>query len=113
MTTQPIQILKGVDELDAVAEASQNGPVLLFKHSVTCPISARAQEQFVGVGGVPRYALVVQYADDVSAAVAERFGVEHASPQLLIIENGEVRQVLTHSQIKAEAVEKHLTDELG
>ena len=112
--TQAIQILKSVNELDAVTEASQNGPVLLFKHSVTCPISARAQEQFVGIGGVPRYALVVQYADDVSEAVAERFGVEHASPQLLIIEKGEVSRTLTHSQIKAEAVGEHLNaDELG
>ncbi len=107
--TQPIQILKSVNELDAVVEASQNGPVLLFKHSVTCPISARAQEQFVQVGGVPRYALVVQYADEVSEAVAEKFGVEHASPQLLIIEKGEVSHTLTHSQIKVEAIGEHLT----
>jgi bacillithiol system protein YtxJ len=107
--TQPIQILKSVDELDAVTGASQNGPVLLFKHSVTCPISARAQEQFVGISGVPRYALVVQYADKVSGAVAEKFGVEHASPQLLIIEKGEVSHTLTHSQIKAEAIGEHLT----
>lgn len=109
MTTQPIQILKSVAELDAVAEASQSGPILLFKHSLTCPISARAQEQFVGVGGAPRYALAVQYAKDVSEAVAERFGVEHASPQLLIIENGEVTQTLTHSQIETDAVKAHLS----
>lgn len=106
---QPIQVLKSVAELDAVAEASQNGPVLLFKHSVTCPISARAQEQFVGVGGVPRYALVVQYAAEVSEAVAEKFGVEHASPQLLIIEKGDVTLTLIHSEIKAAALREHLT----
>ena len=106
--TQAIQVLKSVDELATVTEASQNGPVLLFKHSATCPISARAQEQFVGVGGVPRYALVVQYAGDVSAAVVEKFGVEHASPQLLVIENGDVTLALTHSEIQAEAVRAHL-----
>lgn len=111
MSTQPIQILKAVDDLDAVAEASQNGPVVLFKHSLTCPISARAQEQFVGVTGAPRYALAVQYAGDVSEAVAERFGSEHASPQLLVIDKGEVTLELTHEQVKAEAVEKHLSDE--
>jgi len=79
MSTQPIHILKAVGDLDAVAEASQNGPVVLFKHSLTCPISARAQEQFVGVTGAPRYALAVQYAGDVSEAVAERFGIEHVA----------------------------------
>jgi len=106
---QPIQVLKSVAELDAVTEASQNGPVLLFKHSVTCPISARAQEQFVGVGGVPRYALVVQYAAEVSEAVTEKFGAEHASPQLLVIEKGDVTLTLTHSEIKADALREHLT----
>ncbi len=106
MSTQPIHILKSVNELAALTEASQKGPVLLFKHSLTCPISARAQEQFVQVDGAPRYALAVQYADDVSKAVAERFKTEHASPQLLVIEHGEVRGELTHSQIKVEAIEK-------
>ncbi len=104
MSTQPIHILKSVDELAALTEASRQGPVLLFKHSLTCPISARAQEQFVGVDGAPRYTLAVQYAKDVSEAVAERFKTEHASPQLLVIENGEVTGELTHSQIKGEAV---------
>ncbi len=104
MSTQPIHILKSVDELAALTEASRQGPVLLFKHSLTCPISARAQEQFVGVDGAPRYTLAVQYAKDVSEAVVERFKTEHASPQLLVIENGEVTGELTHSQIKGEAV---------
>ena len=114
MSPQPIQILKTVDDLDAVTEASRSGPVLLFKHSLTCPISARAQEQFVGVGGAPRFALAVQYAGDVSEAVAERFGTPHASPQLLVIDKGEVTLELTHSQIEAEAVAEHLNaDELG
>ncbi len=110
MSPQPIQILRTVDDLDAVTEASQSGPVLLFKHSLTCPISARAQEQFVGVGGAPRFALAVQYAQDVSEAVAARFGVAHASPQAIVLKNGEVTLTLTHSQITREALERHLND---
>ncbi len=105
MTMPPIEILKSVDDLDAVAEASKDGPVLLFKHSMTCPFSACAQEQFVEIEGIPRYALTVQYAKDISAAVAERFKTEHASPQLLIIKDGEVIQSLYRSEIQTEAVE--------
>ena len=104
MNQTPIHILKSVDDLTALTEASQDGPVLLFKHSLTCPISARAQEQFVQVGGVPRYALAVQYAEDVSEAVAERFNKEHASPQLLVIEKGEVTGELSHEHIRLGAV---------
>ena len=102
----PIEILKSVDDLETVAEASRKEPVLLFKHSLTCPFSARAQEQFVEIEGIPRYALTVQYAKDISAAVAERFETEHASPQLLIIKNGEVIGNLYRDEIQAEAVEK-------
>ena len=109
MTTPPIEILKSVDDLDAVAEASRKEPVLLFKHSLTCPFSARAQEQFVQIEGIPRYALVVQYVKDVSEAAAERFGVEHASPQLLIIKDGEVIQSLYRDEIQTEAVEAFVT----
>ncbi len=105
MTLPPIEILKSVDDLEAVAEASQKEPVLLFKHSMTCPFSARAQEQFVEVEGIPRYALTVQYAKDISEAVAERFSTEHASPQLLIIKDGEVIQNLYRDEIQTEAVE--------
>lgn len=105
---QTIHILKSVAELDALTDDSQRGPVVLFKHSLTCPISARAQSQFVKLSDVPRYALAVQYAQDVSRAVAERFGAEHATPQLLVIENGEVQLNLTHDDVKATAVETHL-----
>ena len=108
MSQTPIHILKSVDDLTSLTEASQDGPVLLFKHSLTCPISARAQEQFVQVGGAPRYALAVQYARDVSDAVAERFSTAHASPQLLVIDKGEVTGELTHEQVRLEAVEKML-----
>ncbi len=100
----PIQILKSVADLEGVVAASQDGPVVVYKHSLTCPISARAQEQVVGVSGVPRFALAVQYAKDVSDAVAERFGVPHASPQLLVVEGGKVTLELTHDDIREEAV---------
>lgn len=104
-----IQIMDSVDDIEVVIGASRSGPVLLFKHSLTCPISARAQEQFVYMTGAPRYALAVQYVREVSQAVAERLGVEHASPQLLLLEDGEVTLTLTHDAIQADEVKKRLS----
>lgn len=103
-----IQLLDSVDDIDAVIEASMNNPVFLYKHSLTCPISARAQEQFVYMTDAPRYALAVQYARDVSQAIAERLGVEHASPQLLVIDKGEVTLNLTHDAIRTDTVANKL-----
>jgi bacillithiol system protein YtxJ len=103
-----IQLLDSVEDIDAVLGASQSGPVLLFKHSLTCPISARAQEQFVYMTGAPRYALAVQYVREVSQAIAERLEIEHASPQLLVIDNGKVTLELTHDAIQVDAVKSHV-----
>ena len=47
----------------------------------------------------------MQYAKDISAAAAERFRTEHASPQLLIIKNGEVIGNLYRTEIQTEAIE--------
>lgn len=85
--------LKTLDDFDAMLATSQDGPVALLKHSIACPISARGQGEFVGLEdeGDPRmYAVVVQYARDLSAAIAERLGVRHETPQALIIRDGQV-----------------------
>lgn len=105
-----IQLLDSVEDIDTVVGASRNGPVLLFKHSLTCPISARAQEQFVYMTGAPRYALAVQYVREVYQAIAERLEIEHASPQLLVIDNGKVTLELTHDAIQADAVKSHVKE---
>ena len=63
--------------------------MVLYKHSATCPFAARAQEQVAEVKhDVEAYAVVVQYAKDLSRAIAERTGVEHASPQAIVLVDG-------------------------
>ncbi len=103
-----IQFLDSVSDIDVLIQASQQGPVLLYKHSLACPISARAQEEFIHMTGAPRYALAVQYVRDVSQAVAERLNVSHASPQLLVVEKGEVTLNLTHDAVQADTVRARL-----
>lgn len=97
--------LKTTDDVDQMIEASHDGPVALLKHSVACPISARGQEQFVGletVDGLPLYAVVVQYARDVSTYIAETLGVEHETPQAILIQDGEARTVRNHDAIQTD-----------
>ena len=95
--------LKTREDADAMLKASHQAPVALLKHSVACPISARGQEQFVGLEGEhdPKmYAVVVQYAREVSGYLAETLGVKHETPQVVVIKDGEAASVFNHYQIK-------------
>ena len=85
-----ISMLRSNDDLDAAFEASNSAPVVIFKHSATCPFSARAQEQVANAKhDVNVYVHVVQYGMELSEAIAERTGVEHASPQAIILDKGQ------------------------
>ena len=79
-------------DLEELFEMSKTNPVLIFKHSTQCSISAqvyeeftdfmeRTQELFCGV------VLVVENRQ-LSNAIAERFGIRHESPQALLIKDG-------------------------
>ena len=94
--------LKTREDADAMLAASHDAPVALLKHSVACPISARGQEQFVGLeaeGDPEMYAVVVQYARDVSGYLAEKLGVTHETPQAILIRDGEAKHVANHHRI--------------
>ena len=83
--------LHSPDELDAAIAESHERPVVLYKHSATCPFAARAQEQVAEAKhDVTIYGVVVQYARELSERIAERTGVEHASPQAIVLRDGNV-----------------------
>ena len=90
-------------DADAMLEASHDAPVYLLKHSIACPISARGQMEFVGLEGdadPPLYAVVVQYARDVSTYLAETLGVQHETPQAILIKDGQAVDVKSHGSIR-------------
>ena len=98
-----VQELKTKADADAMLEASHDAPVYLLKHSIACPISARGQMEFVGLEGdrdPPLYAVVVQYARDVSSYLAETLGVRHETPQAILIKDGEAADVKSHHAIR-------------
>jgi bacillithiol system protein YtxJ len=99
--------LATLHDLDDALAASMAGPVLLFKHSQTCGTSAMANEELLDMMDdcpAPMYRLDVWTARPVSNAIAERFGIRHASPQVLIVDRGEVVWHATHYRITAHEV---------
>jgi bacillithiol system protein YtxJ len=103
--------LVSLEDLDrAFAESSQR-PVLLFKHSLSCPISARAFRELEvyleKADPQVSYNLIkVQIAPAVSSEVAARLGVKHESPQAILVRNGRSVWDASHFEITAAALEE-------
>ena len=88
-------------DIDDALQASQDHPVVFFKHSNSCPFSARAQEQIANAKhDLDIYGLVVQYKPEVSDALAERLDVEHASPQAILVYKGQVEGTYWRAEIQ-------------
>ena len=101
--------LQGLDELDRLLAASDNRPLLLFKHSHTCGVSAEALDELMThLDGEPadvEYAMeTVQTHREVSKAVAKRLGIRHETPQALLIRDGRVVWSASHFRVTANAV---------
>lgn len=102
----PWERLTSVDQLKMAIEGSSEKPILLFKHSTRCNISAMALNGFVrSWSGTPEE-IDIYYLDllnhrDVSNAIAQQTGVMHQSPQVIVLKNKEVVYTATHSGIDA------------
>jgi bacillithiol system protein YtxJ len=97
--------VKDTEELDALVESYGERPLVIFKHSLTCPISSAAYDQMEQYEG--RVALIeIQNARGLSSAIASRFGVTHESPQVIVLRKGQVVWNASHFKITAETVAK-------
>ena len=99
------QTVSDAAALEQLFERSKEGPVLLFKHSNACPISARAYSEMTGVE-TPVSIVVVQQSRDVSREVEQRTGVRHETPQALVIRNGRAVWNASHFDITSDVVEQ-------
>ena len=103
-----------LDDLKVIDEAialSYEKPVILFKHSSRCSISRFALKQFENDYNFSSEQLEPFFLDlinhrNISNEIAERFQVEHQSPQLIVVKEGVAIFSSTHSDIEAEILNK-------
>jgi len=98
-----------LDSLDRFLAEANGSPAVIFKHSDSCGISARARAQMSRLE-FPVGLVIVQTAHDVSVEIAARTGVEHETPQVFILRGREVLWTASHGRISAEAVEAALAE---
>lgn len=98
--------------LEAILEGSSNKPAVIFKHSTRCGISKMALKQFEQA--YPKnheddlYLLDLLNFREISNAIAEKLGVVHQSPQVLVVRNGHSVYDASHSLIDAATTERIL-----
>lgn len=97
--------LTDLKQLDEITAESEQNPVLIYKHSTRCNISRSAFDRLErkwdasAVGSIKRYFLDLIAHRNISNQIAERFAVEHQSPQVLIISSGRSVLDLSHYEI--------------
>ena len=101
-------------QLETIKEESFKQPVLILKHSTTCSISGTALNRLERnwkqdkVGELKPYYLDLLNNRPLSAQIASAFGVEHQSPQVLLIADGICTYSATHFDISFAKIESEL-----
>lgn len=103
------QPLTEVAQLKEIKEASFKRPQLIFKHSISCGISAQVNHMLQSSSDMLSAETDLHYLDlinyrSVSNEVAAEFGVVHQSPQVLLIKEGEVVYHTSHFSIRPEKI---------
>ena len=97
-------IIDTPNDITLLNERSAEQPVMILKHSTTCPISGMAKRRLERDWDIEASELEPYYLDllrhrDLSNLIAEEYGVRHESPQVLVIKNGRCTYHTSHLDI--------------
>ncbi|UOQ47113.1 bacillithiol system redox-active protein YtxJ [Gracilibacillus caseinilyticus] len=95
-----ITTITSLEDFQKVTE--NNHDFVVFKHSLTCPISDAANREFDQYSlqaDKPLYRLFVQEARELSNYIADHYQIKHESPQVISFTNHEPTWNTSHSAI--------------
>jgi len=104
--------ITSIDQITQIKEESKEQPVVIFKHSTHCSISATAKSRLerqwtdAELGQVKPYYLDLLAYRPISNEIAQSFEVRHESPQLLLIKDGKCHYHGSHLSINLQEVKK-------
>ncbi len=96
--------IESEEDLNKAVEESFHKKVAIFKHSTRCHISKIVLRNFErqvenSDKEVEYYFLDLLTHRNLSNKIAEDFGIEHQSPQLIVLENGKAVKSASHQNI--------------
>jgi bacillithiol system protein YtxJ len=106
--------LTDLSALEAAIAESNERPVLLFKHSRYCGVSAEALDELQShidsaSANVIYRMITVQTHRPLSDAVAERLGLRHETPQAILLRDGKIVWNASHFRITASQLDQVLS----
>ena len=98
--------LEDVNQLNDIVEKSNSKTQVIFKHSTRCGISKMAikqlEQDFASLSNdIDFYYLDLLNYRPISLEIANKFNVEHQSPQVVVVKNEEVVKFASHGDINA------------
>ncbi|MEZ5359690.1 MAG: bacillithiol system redox-active protein YtxJ [Candidatus Zixiibacteriota bacterium] len=98
-----IQEYSSSNDYTTILETSKNKPIFLLKHSTACPVSSSAHRQFVafadGNNEADFWIVLVREQRPLSLEIAEKSGISHQSPQILLFSQGKPVWDCSHGRI--------------
>ena len=103
-------MIEKMDTLEQFEELTEKeGSFFLLKHSLTCPISHAAYQEYQKFANehenVSVYYLAVQEARPLSNEIAEKFAIKHESPQAILFSNGQPIWNASHWKITSRSLD--------
>ncbi|MEH7106366.1 bacillithiol system redox-active protein YtxJ [Bacillus sp. JJ1764] len=107
-------MLKKIESVEQFEELlTKEDTFYLLKHSLTCPISHAAYQEYEKFSKehqeLPTYYLAVQDSKPLSNEIAENFQIKHESPQAILFTKGQPSWNASHWKI----TNKSLTAAVG
>jgi len=109
-----LQQLTSLEQWNSAMEGTSGKPLLVFKHSTSCSVSAGAHEEtmrYIGDDYSDQVEYVIVHVIEdrpVSNEIAERLGVKHASPQVILVKDGEAIWNTSHWHITYDLLSEKL-----
>ncbi len=101
-------------DLEAIIANSSDKPVVLYKHSTRCAVSYFALNNLESMEAEDAekadfYMVDVISRRPLSQFIAAQLDIEHQSPQVIVLKNGEPVWSGSHNQVKAGTVLQHIS----
>lgn len=111
MSETPFLPLTSASDWSEAREQSTERPVLIFKHSSACPVSAQAHaemEELTKETDVPVYKVVVQNNRSVSDTIAADLDIRHETPQAILLDEESPTFNTSHFNVTADTLREKL-----
>lgn len=105
------RILESPKQLEEIKSISKETPVVILKHSTTCPISSMAKHRVESSWDIEESSIIPYFLDllkfrSISNSIADTFDVRHESPQVLLIKDGQCIYENSHLDINVPEIKE-------